>query len=44
MAKKMSKAESDAWHERVMANAKRLRDLAEKGQAELDKRNAAREQ
>jgi hypothetical protein len=44
MAKKMSKTESDAWQERVLANANRLRELAEKAQAELDKRKADRRQ
>jgi hypothetical protein len=36
--KKETKAERDARHERALANAAHLRALAEKGQAELDKR------
>jgi hypothetical protein len=36
--KKETKAERDARHERMLANAARTRALAEKGQAELDKR------
>ena len=44
MAKrKLTKAEleeSRAWHEQVMANARRLRELAEKGQAKLDAERA----
>jgi hypothetical protein len=36
--KKETKAERDARHERTLANAARTRALAEKGQAELDKR------
>ena len=35
MAKKPTKAERDAEHARVQANALRLRQLAEKAQAEL---------
>ena len=41
--RKMTKAEleeSRAWHEQVMANARRLRELAEKGQAKLDAERA----
>ncbi len=37
--KKLTKAEReerDAFHERVLANAQRTRELAEKAQAELD--------
>jgi hypothetical protein len=40
MAKKRTKAEREAWHARVMADVQRLRELAEKGQAELDRRRA----
>jgi hypothetical protein len=39
----MTKAEleeSRAWHEQVMANARRLRELAEKAQAKLDAERA----
>ncbi len=38
MAKKPTKAEREAEIERALANAARLRELAEKAQAELDKR------
>jgi DNA-directed RNA polymerase subunit K/omega len=38
MMKKETKAERDARYERTLANAARTRALAEKGQAELDKR------
>lgn len=44
MAKKMTRAEREAEHERALANAARLRELAEKAQAELDKRSAERGQ
>jgi len=36
--KKETKAERDARDERILANIARTRALAEKGQAELDKR------
>jgi hypothetical protein len=39
MAKKLTRAERaerDARHERVLANAHRLRELAERAQAKLD--------
>jgi hypothetical protein len=35
--------ESRAFHERVLANAERTRKLAEKAQAELDRRKQQRE-
>ena len=35
---RMSKDEYEAWSARVQANVKRLRELAEKGQAELDRK------
>ena len=38
MVKKETKAEYEARRERALANAAHLRALAEKGQAELDKR------
>jgi hypothetical protein len=41
--KKLTKAEReerDARHARVLANAQRTRELAEKAQAELDAKNA----
>lgn len=38
MPKKETRAEREAHYERVMANAERLRALAEKAQADLDKR------
>jgi hypothetical protein len=41
MEKKMTKAEREAFYERAQANADRLRQLAEKAQAELDKRKQA---
>lgn len=37
------RAESDAPHRRVMANAQRTRELAEKAQAKLDVEKAERE-
>jgi hypothetical protein len=43
MAKKKnrrSKAERDAWNAHVDETIRRLRELAEKGQAELDARKA----
>ena len=43
MAKKETKAEFEARHERTLANAARLRELAEKAQAELEKRKQQRE-
>ena len=36
--KRMSKEELEAHSARVQANVKRLRELAEKGQAELDRK------
>jgi hypothetical protein len=36
------KAESKAFREQMLANAERTRQLAEKAQAELDKRKAER--
>ncbi len=36
MAKKLTKAEIEAAQNRAIANAERLRKLAEKAQAELD--------
>jgi hypothetical protein len=41
MAKKMTKAEWVAFRERALANAAHLRALAERAQAELDRRKAA---
>jgi len=41
MAKKLTKterSERDARHERVLANARRTRELAERAQAKLDAR------
>jgi hypothetical protein len=38
MPKKMTKAEIEAEQEQAIANADRLRALAEKAQAELDRR------
>jgi hypothetical protein len=38
MPKKMTKAEIAEAQDRVLANARRLRELAEKAQAELDRR------
>jgi len=40
----MNKAELKAFLEQMRANAERTRRLAEKAQAELDKRRAEREQ
>jgi hypothetical protein len=47
MAKKKKRSEAEraalrAEDERVLANAERLRSLAEKAQAELDAKNAAK--
>ena len=39
MMKKETKAEREARDERILANIARTRALAEKAQAELDKRN-----
>jgi hypothetical protein len=38
MAKKMTKAEREALRERALAHSEQLRKLAEKAQAELDRR------
>jgi hypothetical protein len=39
---KAEQAERDARIERTLADARRLRELAERGQAELDAKNAKR--
>ncbi len=38
--KRMTKAEREAEYDRMLANADRTRELAEKAQAELDRRRA----
>jgi hypothetical protein len=38
---KAERAERDARHERVLANARRTRELAERAQAKLDARGSA---
>jgi hypothetical protein len=38
MTRKMTKAERDALRERALADSERLRKLAEKAQAELDRK------
>ena len=38
MTGKRSKAEREAFHARIEANQKRLRELLEKAQAELDRK------
>ncbi len=42
MDKKTAKAEREADRQRMLENARRTRELAEKAQAELDRREAER--